>query len=257
MDAFSYVKSISKGKTHKRRKYRYRIVNRKRFICSQLILCILIIFLITIINNPTEKEVKGQEQEMSFELTSAIESEPEPTPNLAYEHIIFLSELPKVRNIPKTHVSRGGMERNIEKYKDLTKVQVESVSTSNTKSFISQDERYLLEQLVEAEAKDESLMGKIAVANVVLNRLKSEDFPNTITEVIVQKGQFTPVANGTINNTPSEDSILAVKKAIDEGYKVFGPDIMYFCNKKIVTNKWIIENKKEAMTIGNHTFYFK
>lgn len=262
MNAFSYAKSTSRGKTRHRRRHRYYIINRKRFICSQLILCILIVFMITMISNPTKKEVNGQEQKVSFNLTSVTKPESEPKPmsmhNLVSEYIVFASELETVRNTFETYASRGGIERNTERYEEdiPDETQTKSIVTSNTDSAISQEERHLLEQLVEAEAKGESLNGKIAIVNVVLNRVKSEDFPDTITEVIMQDGQFSPVANGSINNTPSEDSILAVKKAIDDGYKVFGPDILYFCNKKTATNQWIIKNREEVMTIGNHTFYY-
>lgn len=260
MNAFSYAKSMNKNKTHHRRKHRYYVVNRKRFICSQLILCISLVFLITMIGNPTKKEVKGQEQETSFNLTSAIKPETKPVSmrNLTSDHIVYASELKTEKNIPKTYVSRGEIDRDTERYEDVSvETQTEPAATFNNDSAISQKERHLLEQLVEAEARGESLNGKIAIVNVVMNRVKSEDFPDTITEVIMEDGQFSPVANGSINNTPSEDSILAVKKAIDDGYKVFGPDVLYFCNKKTATNRWMVKNKEEAMTIGNHTFYFK
>jgi len=232
----SYVKPI---KVQKRHTHHYRIVNHKRFICFQLVLCFLIVLFITIINDTTQKEIMGQEQMIPAKIkqTTSI-------------------KLPKIKKIHEIPVSRGKIKRNVEKT-DTPKVHKEAVSVLNTKSSISKEERLLLEQLVEAEAKGESLMGKIAVANVVLNRVKSDDFPNTITKVIMQEKQFSPVANGSINNTPSEDSVFAVRKIIDEEYNVFGPDVLYFCNKEIATNQWIIKNKKVAMTIGNHTFYFK
>jgi len=237
MNSYSYsrVKSINKNKMHKKRKCSYRIISYKRFICSNLVFCFLVFTLIT------------------FKPTMTVETKPISSSTI--EYIAFASELPSIRSTTfEMHVSRGGIGRNIKKYSD-EKIQVETTSVSNAEFYISKEERRLLEQLAEAEAAGESLVGKIAVINVVLNRVKSEDFPNTITEVIMQEGQFTPVANGSINNTPSEESILAVKKAVDEGYKVFGTDILYFCNKKIATNRWMIENREEVMTIGNHTFF--
>lgn len=214
MNSYSYsrVKSINKNKMHKKRKRSYRIISYKRFICSNLVLCFLVFTLIT------------------FKPTMTVETKPISSSTI--EYIAFASELPSIRSTTfEMHVSRGGIGRNIKKYSD-EEIQVETTSVSNAEFSISKEERRLLEQLAEAEAAGESLVGKIAVINVVLNRVKSEDFPNTITEVIMQEGQFTPVANGSINNTPSEESILAVKKAVDEGYKVFGTDILYFCNKK-------------------------
>lgn len=253
--SYSHVKSINKNKMHKKRKRRYRIISYKRFICSNLVLCFLVFTLITIINNLGIKEVNGQEEQEEINFKPTMTVEPKPISSSTTEYIAFASELPSIRSTTfEMHVSRGGIGRNIKKYSD-EEVQVETTSVSNAEFPISKEERRLLEQLAEAEAAGESLVGKIAVINVVLNRVKSEDFPNTITEVIMQEGQFTPVANGSINNTPSEESILAVKKAIDEGYKVFGTDVLYFCNKKTATNRWMIENREEVITIGNHTFF--
>lgn len=122
---------------------------------------------------------------------------------------------------------------------------------------IESDERDLLERLVEAEAKGESFEGKIAVANVVINRVESEVFPNTITKVINQKGQFTPVSSGSIKNKASKESKLAVSEVVDKGFRPLGKDILYFCNVKTATSKWMINNKEKAVTIGNHTFFRK
>ena len=89
-------------------------------------------------------------------------------------------------------------------------------------------ERNLLERLVECEAGAETMQGKIAVANVVLNRVKSKEFPNSISKVIYQKNQFEPVVTGIINSkTPSQDSIEAVKRAF-LGEKVVDSDIVTF-----------------------------
>ncbi|MFP3498476.1 cell wall hydrolase, partial [Pseudomonas sp. SIMBA_059] len=75
----------------------------------------------------------------------------------------------------------------------------------------NKNERDLLTRIVHAEAEGESHEGKVAVALVVLNRVDSKDFPNTITDVIYQKGQFSPVSNGRINTiTPTNASVVAV-----------------------------------------------
>ena len=83
----------------------------------------------------------------------------------------------------------------------------------------------------------------------------SEWCPDTIHGVIYQKNQFSPVNNGTIHNTPSEESIKAVSEVIDEGYRSFGPEILFFLNPKIATDKWIIDNKTFVSIIGQHHFY--
>jgi len=120
---------------------------------------------------------------------------------------------------------------------------------------ISSHERDLLERLVEAEAGGEPYEGKLAVATVVMNRVNSSQFPNSIHSVIHQKNQFSPVANGSIKKKASSDSKRAVKQVIDEGYRSFGPEVVYFLNPKIATNKWIIRNRTYVTTIGNHAFY--
>ena len=111
---------------------------------------------------------------------------------------------------------------------------------------------YLLAQLVNAEAKGESYNGKVAVANVILNRVKSEEFPDTIKDVIFQRGQFQPVSSGTIYNKPSEESIKAAKDAIN-GYKVVGEQALYFYNPDISTSNWIF-SRQTLIEIGNHRF---
>lgn len=213
-----------------KRKHRYRITNWKRF-------TLFVVFVFTVA--------------VSL-FVSLVEGKKDVKPTLATE---ISSQNPEETNVA-VYEQRDKQINDIEQEEYQSQKMEHLVTDSSSKcSTISASERELLERLVEAEAKGESLVGKIAVANVVLNRVRNEDFPNTITEVIMQEGQFTPVANGSINNTPSEESILAVKKAIDEGYKVFGTDVLYFCNKKTATNRWMIENREEVITIGNHTFF--
>lgn len=93
--------------------------------------------------------------------------------------------------------------------------------------------------MVEAEACGEPYEGKLAVATVVINRVNSKNFPNTIHGVIYQKNQFSPVANGSINRKASAESKRAVRQVIDEGYRSFGADVVYFLNPDIAASKWI------------------
>lgn len=119
----------------------------------------------------------------------------------------------------------------------------------------SKDLQYLA-RIIEAESGAEPFFGKIAVGNVVLNRVKNIEFPNTIKDVIYDEKygvQFTPVANGSINNTPGKESIIAAKCTLD-GFCISG-DILYFLNPKIAKSLWIVDNRKFAFTIGTHDFY--
>ncbi|MBE7044215.1 MAG: copper amine oxidase [Ruminococcaceae bacterium] len=113
-----------------------------------------------------------------------------------------------------------------------------------------------LAKIVHAEAQGEQHKGKVAVANVVLNRVKSKEFPNTIYGVIFDRKygvQFTPIANGAIYNNPSRDCYGAAKQAL-YGYQPVG-ESLYFFNAKIATSSWIAQNRPYHMTIGNHAFY--
>ena len=120
----------------------------------------------------------------------------------------------------------------------------------------SNEELYWLSRIISAESQGEPLEGKIAVGNVVLNRVKSADFPNTIYGVIFDDrwgGQFEPVRNGTIYKTPTEESVLAAKLCLN-GANVIG-DSIYFLAPALAQNFWIVENREYVATIGCHDFY--
>ncbi len=123
-------------------------------------------------------------------------------------------------------------------------------------AFYHEDEVWWLAKIIEAEAGAEPFLGKIAVGEVVLNRVASEEFPDTIYSVIfdAEHGvQFTPTVNGAIEKDPDEDSIVAAKLVLD-GARV-GKNLLYFLNPAIAVNTWIPENRPFALTIGNHDFY--
>ena len=114
-----------------------------------------------------------------------------------------------------------------------------------------------LGRIIESESGGESMEGKIAVGNVVMNRVEHSSFPNTIYGVIFDTKygvQFEPVLNGTIYNTPSRDSMLAAK------YTLLGVNAahesLYFLNPTIASNNWIPENRELCTIIGNHWFYY-
>ena len=123
-------------------------------------------------------------------------------------------------------------------------------------SFYDNDELYWLSRIISAEAKGESLKGQIAVGNVVLNRVRSSSYPNTIYGVIFDRKhgtQFSPVSFGTIYNTPTASSIIAAKICL-EGYSITNT-ALFFVNPKIATSNWIQKNRTYEFTIGNHQFY--
>lgn len=118
------------------------------------------------------------------------------------------------------------------------------------------DKIYWLSRIIEAEASGEPYKGKVAVGEVILNRVESKEFPNTIWKVIFDDTyaiQFEPVANGTIYNTPSDESIKAAKEAL-RGSNYVG-ESLYFLNPKIAVSNWITKNRDYYATIANHDFY--
>ncbi|WP_058486874.1 stalk domain-containing protein [Defluviitalea phaphyphila] len=141
--------------------------------------------------------------------------------------------------------------------KDYIKTKSQDTVISPAYSnFYSEEDLYWLSRLVQAEAGGEPFEGKLAVANCVINRKESDDFPNTIKEVIFDTNwgvQYTPVANGAIYNNPSEESIKAAKMAL-EGNNNIG-ECLYFLNPKKSTSYWIIQNRTFYKTINNHDFY--
>jgi N-acetylmuramoyl-L-alanine amidase len=114
-----------------------------------------------------------------------------------------------------------------------------------------------LSRIIYAESRGEPLRGKIAVGNVVMNRMESTHFPNTIYGVIFDRKygiQFTPVATGAIYNNSDAESIRAAKMVL-EGTSV-NDGVLYFVNPKIATNSWVQKNRRFAFALGNHYFYY-
>lgn len=120
-------------------------------------------------------------------------------------------------------------------------------------SFYDPDTLYWLSRVISAESRGEVLTGQIAVGNVVLNRLNSDIFPDTLYGVIFQKDQFEPVENGTIYSDPYHLSVVAAKLCL-EGAQVIG-DCMYFFAPDLSPGTWIVNNRTYYTTIGCHRFY--
>ena len=133
---------------------------------------------------------------------------------------------------------------------NTNKKQVTGVGNTASTDNASSSEVDLLARLVEAEAKGESYAGKVAVASVVLNRVDSDLFPDTIQGVIYQRGQFSPISNGSINRKASSESVKAVEEALSNR-TVRGS--LYFYNPAIATSSWL-NGKQTTAVIGNHVF---
>ena len=120
-------------------------------------------------------------------------------------------------------------------------------------TFYNADDLYWLSRIIYAESGNQSLEGKIAVGNVVLNRVASTLFPNSVYNVIFQRNQFTPASSGSINRTPSDESVIAAKLCLD-GANTAG-NALYFVNPKTSPNSWAARNCTYVATIGSHAFF--
>ena len=126
-----------------------------------------------------------------------------------------------------------------------------STNTSSGSSSSYQNNLNLLARVVYGEARGEPYTGQVAVAAVVLNRVKNSNFPNTVSGVVYQKGAFDAVADGQINLTPNSTAKKAAQDALNGWDPTYGA--IYYFNPKTATNKWIW-SRPMTVTIGNHRF---
>ncbi|WP_127531696.1 spore cortex-lytic enzyme [Paenibacillus kobensis] len=126
-----------------------------------------------------------------------------------------------------------------------------SVIGKSNKLGLSANDIKIMANAVYGESRGEPYEGQVAVAAVILNRLKSPSFPNSISGVIFQPGAFTAVADGQIYLTPNERAKQAVQDAIN-GWDPSGGCIYYF-NPATATSKWIW-SRPQVKTIGKHIF---
>ena len=124
-------------------------------------------------------------------------------------------------------------------------------SSSNSSSSTNSNDLNLLSRLVYGEARGEPYTGQVAVAAVVLNRVKNSSFPNTISGVIYQNGAFDVVSDGQINLTPNDTAKKAAQDALN-GWDPTNGAIYYF-NPSTATNEWIW-SRPMTVTIGKHRF---
>ena len=132
-------------------------------------------------------------------------------------------------------------------YNTLNRGQSSSASSS---SYTSSD-LYVLAKAIYAEGRGESYTGQVAIGAVIMNRVRSSQFPNTIAGVVYQKGAFTAVADGQINLEPNETAYNAAKDAMNGWDPTYG--CLYYYNPAVATSAWIF-NRKTVTVIGKHVF---
>ncbi len=121
----------------------------------------------------------------------------------------------------------------------------------------SQKDYEVLQRIVEAEAGGCDAKGRILVANVIINRVKSQEFPNTVTGVVYQKSQFSPVKNGTLNScTVSEETKMAVDRAL--AGEDYSQGALYFMNRRwsdAGNAAWFDQRLTYLFQHGGHEFF--
>lgn len=148
-------------------------------------------------------------------------------------------------------VSWDGMYKNVNITKAERDIPDEMIDTSFT-----HDELYWMSRIINAESAGESFEGQVAVGDVILNRVRSKLFPNTVYDVIFDRKysvQFEPVLNGSIYKEPSSKSIAAAKISMTSPSTV--GNSLYFFNPTIASSSWISKNREFYRRIGNHNFY--
>lgn len=171
--------------------------------------------------------------------------------------IVFANDQSSSMEILKDTSSR----QRVVTYQVLEKIWEPEELCTSTGIVLSQADYENLLRIVEAEAGGEDENGKLLVANVVLNRVLDEDFPDTVTEVIFQQSkgvtQFSPVASGRIWKVEvSEETVEAVNRAIE------GEDLsqgaLYFAARKYANQesmRWFDECLQYLFTHGGHEFF--
>ena len=111
----------------------------------------------------------------------------------------------------------------------------------------------LLAACIYGESRGEPYKGQVAVGAVILNRVKSSKFPNSIAGVIYQPGAFDAVSDGQIDLGPNETALRAARDAMNGYDPTYG--CLYYYNPATTTNTWML-SKPVAITIGHHVFCY-
>ena len=127
----------------------------------------------------------------------------------------------------------------------------QNASSSGSVGGFSSSDVYLLAKTIYAEGRGEPYVGQVAIGAVILNRVRSDAFPNSVSGVIYQKHAFTAVSDGQINLTPNETAIKAAKDAIG-GWDPSG-GALYYYNPAVATSSWIFD-RQTVTVIGRHVF---
>ncbi len=185
----------------------------------------------------------------------------------AGNYVIYANDRPLFNTSPTVIMNDGRMYIPAEAFAKAVGMRVSSSSSAigiggtysplkPAADFYSSDEVFWLARIIHAESRGEPLIGEIAVGNVVLNRVKSRDYPSTIYGVIFDRKygvQFSPIKDGSIYNDPSYNSILAAKICL-EGFDL-SEGALFFLRPETSVSSWIPSSRPYAFSIGKHDFY--
>ncbi|MBR2877263.1 MAG: spore cortex-lytic enzyme [Clostridia bacterium] len=135
--------------------------------------------------------------------------------------------------------------------KTLLYLGIDSSSGGGSYGSYSSSDMYLLAKVIEAEARGEGYIGQVAVGAVVLNRVESASFPDTISGVVYQSGAFSAVTDSNWSVTPTATSRKAAQDAVNGWDPSYGS--IYYYNPAKTSNKWI-RTRPVVTTIGSHVF---
>ena len=121
----------------------------------------------------------------------------------------------------------------------------------NGATYYNGDTLYWLSHIIYAESGNQPMLGKIAVGNVVMNRVASPLFPNNIYDVLFQRNQFSPAISGSIYRDPNADSVVAAKLVMDGAVAL--ENVLFF--NRAGLNSYASRNRPYVATIGAHAFY--
>ena len=140
--------------------------------------------------------------------------------------------------------------------RDAVEISGKYTPLLHASKFYREDEVYWLSKIINAESAGESLIGQIAVGDVILNRVKSPLYPNTIYGVIFDRKygvQFSPILDGSIYKNPTFNATLAAKICL-EGTSL-SDNALFFLNPRAAESNWIVKSREYAYSIGGHDFY--
>lgn len=130
-------------------------------------------------------------------------------------------------------------------------ISLSGATSSFSSSSASSTDLNLLARVVYGEARGEPYTGQVAVAAVVLNRVRSSSFPNSVAGVVYQSGAFDCVSDGQINLTPNQSAYNAAKDALNGWDPTYG--CLFYYNPRTATSKWML-SRTVKLSIGNHAF---